>query len=554
MQVASSTEKAITVFEAKEIITLDHTLPQARYVAVKDGRILAVAHKLEDMSDWLTADNYTLNRDFARDVMVPGFYEAHTHIHLLGYFWQYPYVGRFDRRNPEGTMVPGCATKQEVLQRIQDAVKAADNRDKVVIVWGYQPSFYDDGRMGLEQLDPITGDCPVVVVNINLHEMYVNSAALRKAGMAATDTVVGFVKEYGMLTGEAQEEGILKLYPIFPDMSEETLAHATDNVFKIAQRVGVTTIVDAAFGLIPHGYQAMKERAHSAGCMRVILYPFIRAIMSKEIQSKGGFAYIKELKRDDSPWLKFGAVKVVIDGSLQAKTARLYWPYYLDGTNGVFNIELAELKTALIEAFKQGLQVTMHANGDEALGVALEATHYALQQVYNPDHRTRIEHCQLPHMDQIKRMRNLGMNASMLTNHIYYWGDVHWHKILGSNRAHMMHPLKTMLAHDIVLSLHSDVVSPISPLLAMWVAVNRKTISGVPLGKDEALTPLQALQAVTIGPAYQQFEDHCKGSIEVGKYADFTILKENPLQVAPDAIKDIAVRATVVDGKVFLVE
>lgn len=546
---------AITVFQAKEIVTLWNAMPTAHYVAVKDGKILAVTQKLEQMSDWLTPTNYTLNTEFKNDVIVPGFYESHTHAQMLGYSWRYAYVGRFERTNPQGETIAGCMSKKEVLERIQKEITATTDPEKVVIAWGYQPSFYEDSSMGIAELDPLSQTHPIIVVDINLHIAYVNSIALRKAGIDESTSIKGFVRRDGKLTGEAQEgEAIFKLYPLFPDMTLDVLRKATEDAFKIAQRVGVTTMVDAAFGLMPHGYQAFKELTQSSGNIRMILYPFIDVITGKEIQDKGGFAYVKQLKEDNTEWLKFGAVKIIIDGSLQAQTARLLWPFYLDGSNGMFNISMDDLKKYLVEAFKQDLQVTMHANGDEAIEYALDALQYALDVVPRFDHRTRIEHLQMPTPAQIKRLQTMGMNTSTLTNHIYYWGDVHMHTTLGYNRAQAMHPLKTLVEHNIAISLHSDVVSPINPLLAMWVAVNRKTISGKPIGQQEALTPLQALKAVTIWAAYMQFEDHCKGSIEVGKLADFAVLRANPLTVAPDKIKDIGVRATVVNGTVFPVE
>lgn len=545
----------ITVFQAKEIVTLWNAMPTAHYVAVKEGKILAVACKLEQMSDWLKPNNYKLDTTFKNDVIVPGFYESHTHAQMLGYSWRYAYVGRFERTNPQGQKIAGCATKKEILERIQKEIAATTDPERSVIAWGYQPSFYEEGPLGIADLDPLSQTHPIVVVDINLHVAYVNSIALRKAGIDESTPIKGFVRRDGKLTGEAQEaEAIFKIYPLFPDITLDVLREATENVFKIAHRVGVTTMVDAAFGLMPHGYQAFKEITQSAGNMRMILYPFIDVIMGKEIQDKGGFAYVKQLKADNTEWLKFGAVKIIIDGSLQAQTARLLWPFYLDGNNGMFNISMDDLKKDLVEAFKQELQVTMHANGDEAIGWALDAVQYALDTVPRIDHRTRIEHLQMPTPAQIKRLQTLGMNASSLCNHTYYWGDIHMHTLLGYNRAQAMHPLKTLVEHDIAISLHTDVVSPINPLLAMWVAVNRKTISGKPIGQQEALTPLQALKAVTLWAAYMQFEDHCKGSIEVGKLADFAVLGANPLTVAPDKIKDICVRATVVNGTVFPVE
>lgn len=542
----------VTIFQAKEIVTLWPIMPLAKYVAIKEGNILAVAQELDQMKQWLPNDSYKLNIDFKDAVFVPGFYEPHTHIHALGYFWRYPYVGRFDRHNPQGKLVNGCRTKEEIFERIRQAVAASHDPQKTVIAWGYQPNFYPGDPISIAELDMLAPDRALILVNINLHEMYVNTVALNKSGIKRESMTKGYVFRDKRFTGEVQEEAGAAFYKLFPDISADVLREATKNVFAIAHRVGITTLVDAAFGLVPHAYEVTQDVVHDAGFMRVILCPFIEAIKrNKQVQEDGGLAYIRNKKAEDSPWLKLGAIKIVIDGSLQAKTARLLWPYYLDGSNGIVNMDDRELKDTLVKAFELGLYIMMHANGDEAIESAINATEYALKKVPLSDHRTRIEHCQIPHPHQVKRMQRLGMQVSALSNHMYYWGDIHMKDILGYDRTYGMHPLKSMVTHGISVSLHSDVVSPLSPLLAMSVAVMRKTVSGRSLAPQEALTPLEALKAVTLWPAYQQFEEHCKGSIEVGKYADFTILDKNPLAVSHDTIKDIAVRATVVNGIIF---
>ena len=149
----------------------------------------------------------------------------------------------------------------------------------------------------------------------------------------------------------------------------------------------------------------------------------------------------------------------------------------------------------------------------------------------------------------LRTMANLGVGANLFSNHIYYWGDIHRTITMGPDKARRMNAAKSALAEGVVISLHSDhPVTPVNPLFTMWCAVNRRTRSGYVLGPEECLTPLEALEAVTLGSAYLLGRDDELGSIEVGKFADFTVLAQNPLDVAPMALGDIAVVGTVVGG------
>ncbi len=123
----------MVVFKAKEVVTLDEAMPIAHFVAVKDGTICAVAQTIEEVERALSGQKYRLDTQFENDVLVPGFYESHTHPHILGYFWDYLYVGRFARMNPRGHVVEGCATTQEILDRIRDWLPLAQQEGHPLI-------------------------------------------------------------------------------------------------------------------------------------------------------------------------------------------------------------------------------------------------------------------------------------------------------------------------------------------------------------------------------------------------------------------------------------
>jgi len=147
-------------------------------------------------------------------------------------------------------------------------------------------------------------------------------------------------------------------------------------------------------------------------------------------------------------------------------------------------------------------------------------------------------------------MAALGLCVNLFANHIYYWGDAHYAQTMGPDRANRMDACATALACGVPLAVHSDApITPLGPLFTAWCAVNRLTSSGRLLGPDERIGVAQALHAITLGAAYTLRLDDRIGSIEVGKYADFCILDEDPTAADPTALKDIGIAGTVVGGE-----
>ena len=181
------------------------------------------------------------------------------------------------------------------------------------------------------------------------------------------------------------------------------------------------------------------------------------------------------------------------------------------------------------EVHKRGFQSVIHTNASEATDMALVAIAAAERQYPGFVTRDRLEHNQFVTQEQLLRMKQLGVATNLFTNHIYYWGDLHYSTFAGPDRARDMDPAGSGQRLGIPFSLHSDAsVTPVDPLFAMWTATARKTMSGRILGEDERITVLQALHAVTLGAAYLLGQDDKKGSIVSGKLADFTVLDRNP--------------------------
>ena len=161
-----------------------------------------------------------------------------------------------------------------------------------------------------------------------------------------------------------------------------------------------------------------------------------------------------------------------------------------------------------------------------------------------------IIHCQTVREDQLDLIERLGVVPSFFTVHTYYWGDRHRDIFLGKARASRIDPLRSALKRGIPFTSHNDTsVTPMDPLLSVWSAVNRLTGSGKVLGEDQTVSVLDALKSVTIWGAYQFHEERMKGSLEPGKLADMVILGENPLEIAPERIRDIPILATLVGNR-----
>jgi predicted amidohydrolase YtcJ len=552
---ADPSPQKITIYTAKTIVTLDPGTPSGQAVAVMNGKILGVG-TLDEVRGWATNQDVEIDRRFQDAVIVPGFIEAHMHPQITGVLWQGVYVGRFDRTSPDGTPNKGLETKQAVIERLQGAVAKLPADERWVLAWGYQPEFYGSSPLTRADLDPISNGHPIFIENLSMHIYYANSKAFEIAGIADNTDVEGIVKKDGKPTGEIEEiEAALAFVAKLPPLDSNLLTKATWDASKLAQRAGVTTFADLSFGSFPGGYKAYQAAAADPNFpIRIVMNPIIQVFQQGEIAQKGGLDFLAELHKSDTDRLSFGGVKFVVDGSLQGYTGLIQWPgYYKTFANGVANISQEDLNKGVLEVHKRGLQAVIHTNGDQATEMALIALEAAQRQYPRLATRHRLEHNQMVTQAQLVKMKELGVATNLFTNHIYFWGDLHYSTFLGPDRARDMDPAGSVQRMGIPFSLHSDAsVTPVDPLLCMWTATARKTMSGRVLGEEERISVPQALHAVTLGAAYLLGQDDKKGSIRPGKLADFTVLDRDPLAVlSPDELRSIKVLATVMGGKPF---
>jgi predicted amidohydrolase YtcJ len=340
------------------------------------------------------------------------------------------------------------------------------------------------------------------------------------------------------------EESLGLVTKLIPAPSAEDQLRATRAAVEQYARQGVTTAVIAG--------GSGTSVNHLRDMVRLGVIPFRIRTMTSGGPEKQARSAIEKL---DSPLLKAGAIKLLQDGSIQGYTGFLSRPYHelgdRDPSYRGYSLRSRALLTERVgELHRAGYQIAIHGNGDEAIDDILHAFAEAQQAMPRPDARHRIEHCQTARDDQLDRMKALGVTPSFFVGHVYYWGDRHHDLFLGPERAARISPLKSAIERGLRFTLHDDTpVTPVNPLQLVWVAVNRQTTGGRTLGAKQRINVEQALRAVTADAAWQNFEEHERGTLEPGKLADFCILSENPLAVEPARLRDIRVVETIVAGK-----
>lgn len=537
--------RSTTIFSAKKILTMNSYQPVATHVAVRDSRILGVG-SLDELGYW---GDYTLNEIFADKILVPGFVEAHCHA-MNGSVWENTYVGFFDRTDPNGQLWPGIKTLDGVVERLIEIEHTLDDPEETLVAWGFDPIYFTDGvRMNLEHLDQVSRDRRILVQHSNGHLLNASRKVLELAGIDSTTDVEGVMKDAdGDPTGELGEMAAQFMAYKVTDVRRFDGINSNDlwTFAKTATNVGVTTATDLHARVQDQNIQSYVEVTKNAD------YPLrlVPAAGALTMSIQDGPSHVAQLKQHNNDKLYLGLCKIMTDGSIQGFTGRLKWPGYINGKpNGIWNLPPQTL-TEMVEAYHAaGLQMHMHTNGDEASELMINAIEAALHKNPRPDHRHTLTHCQMADESQFRRMAQLGICSNLFTNHIYYWGDQHYSLTMGPDRATRMDACGTAKRLGVPYTIHSDApVTPLDPLFTAWCAVNRQTASGRILGPNECIEVDDALRAITLGAAYTLHLDHLIGSIEIGKFADFAVLEQDPTELPPENLKDVPIWGTVVDG------
>ena len=536
-------EPADRIIRGGSIVTVNPAQPAAEAVAIRGGKIVAVGSEADVLQHKGPNTQVT---DLAGRTLVPGFVDGHSHFFTCGTVQ----VQALCASPPAGP----CTTVADVigqLKKLQERLKLAPG--KFVVGFGYDPDLLAEKRAPTKQeLDAAFPDNPVILVHVSGHGAMLNSKALAAYDITArTPTPSGGV--IGREPGSDEPNGLLfetAFLPVFakvPGPSDDEQIELLKTGQDLYLREGITTAQEGA--TMKHDIDLLRIAA-ARGLLKldVIALPFITDLDA----IFGGQPPRSEKSYTNR--LRIGGVKLLMDGSPQGKTAFFTTPYRTGGPAGqqdwrgepTFPQPL--LNEMVKKVYDGGAQLFVHCNGDAAIDALLEAHRFAAGEDPTKPRGTVGIHSQFIRPDQLKKYAAWKITPSFFTLHCFYFGDTHIAN-RGLEQAAFISPMKSARALGLRPSNHTDFnVSPLSQIFTIHTAVNRVTRSGQVLGGDERVTPLEALEAVTIDGARQYGEEATKGSIEVGKLADLVILSDNPLTVAPATIEDIRVEETLKEG------
>lgn len=404
--------------------------------------------------------------------------------------------------------------------------------------------------MNLKVLDRLVPDRPLLVLESNGHIAYVNSAALTRAGVDknTSDPPAGRYTrdERGELTGRLEESSALMAFSQgLPFVTGDAATARIRDLLWHAAGKGVTLLHDCGIGSI-NGAADLAELDQAITADSPVRYRGM--LVSTAYEEWMGMGLRPGFGND---LFRVDGIKAWSDGSNQAGTGFQREPYLGQTSRGSLNYSPEELAQTVLLAHTDGWQLGVHANGDAAIDVTIDAFEQALKAHPRSDHRHRIEHCSVLHPEHIERMVGLGLSPSFLIGHVRWWGKAFHDRLLGPERAAFYDPCASALKAGLRISLHSDWnVTPLEPLRYVQDAATRIMAEGGEiLNASERIGVEAALRAVTLDAAWQCGADTVTGSLVKGKYADLLMLEENPLEVAPTHTESIAVSETFLAGK-----
>jgi predicted amidohydrolase YtcJ len=474
---------------------------------------------------------------------------------MEGAMWSFPYVGFFDRRDPDGKIWPGCRSVDAVIDRLRAASAALDDPNATLFAWGLDPIYFAGERIAAHHLDHVSDSRPIFVFHANGHLATVNTALMRAEHISADTTAPGVMRDtYGNPSGELQElpAMILARTAIGMLMRASDSAEGLRAMGRAVVKTGVTTFTDLGAMLFRPDVVARWQDVTSEHGFPARASVAYGPLAGGPQDPADVIAILNDLLGKGTDRLRFGQVKLVLDGSIQGWTACVGWPGYLTGEDHSQWLIEPDHVIELVSAYHAaGLTVHAHCNGDLASEAFIAAVEHAQTQIPRTDHRHTVQHCQLTTAAQYRRMAAAGMCANIFANHIYYWGDQHRTLTVGPERAAGMDACATAAREGVRFAIHCDApVTPLGGLHQAWAAANRITAAGDVLGEHERIPVYDALRAVTVDAAYTLRMDHEVGTIESGKWADFAVLEADPLEVDQREIRDIPVWGTVSGGEI----
>ena len=508
--------------------TMDDDLPSAQAFAVKDGRFVAIGTN-DDIRNLATSETEVI--DAEGRMVTPGFIDAHSHPASGG-------VREITSVNLDVRSID--AIKERIRER---AAKTPPG--EWVLGFKYDDTKVREGRqINRKDLDEAAPNHPVYVSHRGGHVYWFNSKAAEVAGVTAqTPSPPGgeiYHDDDGELLGKVAERASALFTKHTPSGSTREQRQAgVKLISEMMNSSGITSVTDASCG--PDSSRAYQDAYH-AGELSVRVYTLVRGEMFEGCKRAGIYSGFG----DDM--LKVGGVKFGADGSASGRTMAMSTPYEGTDDHGILTMTQEEIHEAVEDAHRHDFQIGIHANGDLAIDMVLQAYERVIEKWPRPNIRHRLEHCSLVNPDLLRRIKATGSIPTPFYTYVHYHGRK-WEDY-GEEKMKWMFAHKSFLDYGIPVAPASDYVpGPYEPMMALQSMVTRKDVEGRVWGGNQAVSVAQALRICTVNGAYASFEEDVKGSITAGKLGDFVILGQDPAETDPDKIKEIQIVRTVVGGR-----
>ncbi|WP_117232608.1 amidohydrolase [Vibrio maerlii] len=549
---------AVTVYVAKDLITMSDEIEDANAVAVQDGKILAIGDKSELVAEYENLPNFTLEMSFANKVITPGLIEPHAHIWLFALVSNTHFITPADWELPWGS-VKGVQGQDAYIARLKE-LDASLPEGEPLVTWGWHSLFH--GEMNREILDSVSTERPIIVWQRSVHELIFNSHAIESFNITKesweNDEVAGNYTDWEQ--GRAWEKGLYIAIPHLFSLvaTPEKFAEGITRSHQYLQAGGITTTVDPGMLLPEDLATAMIDILDNSEPM----LDYLMIVAGNTFYDHNGndaqvaFESAEQVinnPRFNTEHTRFlpNQVKLYTDGAAFGQLMQLK-DAYTTGHEGEWIQYPQDLEDNMRPFWHNDYTMHIHSNGDYGLEVGVDIVEKMMAEKHRDDHRTTFHHLLITDPTDIQRAEKNGMLFSSNPFYLHVLGEAYGEVGVGKERADVMARGRSFIDAGARLSFHSDApMAPGRPLTLAWSAVNRTGLSGGVLGAEERLTIQEAMRAITIDAAFQNRLESEVGSIDIGKRANFTIMNQHPYEVEPMAIKDIEIHGTVFNGNVI---
>ena len=523
-------EKPDLILHNGNVYTMNSKEPRAQAIAIARGRIVATGSDADVLNLGFAG---TRKIDLGKKTVLPGFIDAHSHPAMAGVM----HLRMVD-----------CDLRS--ISAIQAALReraAKTPAGEWVLGFKYDDTKTSDGRpLTIGDLDAAVGDHPVQIEHRGGHTVYCNSLAFQRAGITdKTPDPAGGKIDHDPATGKLNGRAAESARALFDKVIPDTVTRADHRegvrlISKMLAKTGITSAHEAQgtpTDLL--AYQDAREAGellYRAYCF--INYRYIDSMIAAGVRTGLG-----------DEWVRVGAMKLVCDGSISERTARLSQPY--EGRPNDYGI-LVMTEDQLYEygrkAHQAGWQIGTHANGDVGIDTTLRV--YERLQRENPRHdpRFRLEHCTVINDDLVARIKALGAIPTPFSTYVYYHGEKM--RYYGAERLNHMFALRSFLDAGIRATQASDYPpGEFIPMMALQSEVTRTDSKGNVWGPRQKITVEEAIRVGTLHGAYASYEENIKGALEAGKLADLVVLGGDPMKEEPSRLITIPVERTMAGGR-----